>query len=537
MVVQTPVNPSLTDERVVVTRPVTPEHAEILTPDALRFVAGLARRFAHARNQLLKLRDIRQREIDAGHFPDFLRETEHIRSSHWQVERVPATLRERRIELIGPVDRRTVVNALNSDADVFVADFEDGFSPVWHMCVQGQANLRAAIRGTLTYVGTDGRRHGFDAPAPAIMVRPRGWYLDETRVRVDDEPVPAALFDFGLYIFHNATALGERGAGPFFYLPKLESHLEARLWNDVFLYAQEALGLPIGTIRATVLIETVLAVFEMDEILFELRDHSAGLNFGRWDFVFNFAKRFRNHPEFVLPDRDNLDMDAGFLRACNDLLVQTCHRRGVQAIGGHTPVVPVKDDPMASAMALKAVHEAKLREAGAGLDGTWVAHPGLVRPARSAFDAARAAPEAIGRRRDDVRVRSADLLEPPVGAISEAGLRASISLSIRYLEAWLRGNGYVRVDHVVEDTATAEIARTQVWQWLRHRSTLEDGTVVTRRLVSGFVSDEMMRIREEVRGEAWDNSRFDLAAKLFARSITSGEFVEFLPALAADYLD
>jgi malate synthase len=537
MVIRTPINPSLADENVVVTRPVSPDQAEILSPDALRFVAELVRRFGHTRDELMKLRDIRQREIDAGNFPGFLRETEHIRKSHWQVSPTPADLRERRVELTGPVDRRTIVNGLNSGADIFVADIEDSCSPTWYNCVQGQVNLRDAARSDIGYTGPDGRYHGLKARPATIIVRPRGWHMDEKHFRVDDEVVPAALFDFGLYFFHNAAAMHRRRTGPYFYLPKLESHLEARLWNDVFVHAQDALGLPRGATRATVLIETVLAAFEMDEILYELREHSAGLNFGRWDYVFSFAKRFRNHADFALPNLRSLTMERHFLSACSDLLVQTSHRRGVHALGGLATHVPVKDDPMASAMALKAVHEDKLREAGAGHDGSWVAHPGLVPLARSAFDASFKAPNQIGRRRDDVVVGEADLLTAPLGDITESGLRENLYMGIRYLEAWLRGRGYIVLNHVLVDAATAEIARAQVWQWLRHGAELEDGTIIDRRLVSQIMSEEMMQIRERVRGDDWDNGRFDLAAKLFARAITSEEFIEFLPAFAYDYLD
>jgi len=531
------VNPSLVDEHVVVTKPVSPEQAEILAPEALRFVASLARRFNHTRSQLLKLRDIRQREIDAGNFPDFLRETEHIRKSHWQVARVPSDLSERRVELTGPVVRRMVVNALNSGASVFVADLEDSNSPTWHNCVQGQVNLREAVQRTISYTGPDGRHHGLKKRTATVMVRPRGWHLNEKHVRVDNEAVPAALFDFGLYFFNNAAHLIARGSGPYFYLPKLESHLEARLWNDVFVYAQKALGLPHGSVRATVLIETVLAAFEMDEILYELRDHSAGLNCGRWDYIFNFVKRFRNHADFVLPNRGTLTMERHFLSACSDLLIHTCHRRGVHAMGGRAAHVPIKDDPMASAIALKVVHEDKLREASAGHDGAWVNHPGLVPLARSAFDAAFKSPNQITRRRDDVVVSAADLLNVPLGDVTEAGLRENIHVGIHYVEAWLRGQGYLLVNHVLEDAATAEISRAQIWQWLRHGTRLNDGRVVNRKLVSAIISEEMMHIREAVRGDAWDNGRFDLAAKLFARTITSEEFVEFMPAFAYDYLD
>ncbi|MCH7548087.1 MAG: malate synthase A [Candidatus Krumholzibacteriota bacterium] len=539
------VNPSLVDEGILVTRPVTPRQAELLGPDALRFVAGLARAFAPTRSVLLKLRTIRQKEIDAGKMPDFLPETAEIRDGDWSVAPIPDDLLDRRVEITGPVERKMVINALNSAANTYMADFEDSNSPTWENCMDGQVNLYDAVRRTIEFVGSgnsanrasaQGKRYVLNERTATLIVRPRGWHLDEKHLVVDGDPVPAALVDFGLYFFHNAAELVERKTGPYFYLPKLESHLEARLWNDVFHHAQDALGIPRGTIRATVLIETILAAFEMDEILYELRDHSSGLNCGRWDYIFSFIKRFRNHADFVLPDRVEVTMERGFLRAYVDLLIRTCHRRGIHAIGGMAAQIPIKTDEAANRAAIAKVRQDKLREVEAGHDGTWVAHPGLVSVAREAFDSYTKAPNQIARTRADVEVVAGDLLAVPDGTITEAGLRTNINVGILYLEAWLRGQGCVPLYNLMEDAATAEISRSQVWQWIRHGATLSDGRTVDRVLVMNTIREELEAIQQALGDERYAGGKFALASKLFAEMTASDEFVEFMPSRAYEYL-
>jgi malate synthase len=530
-------NPSLAEEGIVVTRPVSGEQAEILSPDAVRFVADLARRFTARRNELLKFRAIRQHEIDAGHFPDFLAETRTVREADWQVAPIPSDLSDRRVEITGPVDRKMVINALNSGASTYMADFEDSNSPTWDNCVQGQVNLRDAVRRTIDFTSPEGKNYRLNDKTATLLVRPRGWHLDERHFRVDGVPVSAGLFDFGLFFFHNASELVERGSGPYFYLPKMESHLEARLWNDVFLHAQDALGVPRGTIRATVLIETILAAFEMDEILYELRDHSSGLNCGRWDYIFSFIKRFRGHRAFVLPDRALVTMDRHFLKSYVDLLVRTCHRRGIHAMGGMAAQIPIKNDPLANDAALERVRADKLREVRAGHDGTWVAHPALVAVARDVFDAYMKTPNQIRTAREDVAVTALDLLTVPEGEITERGLRTNINVGVLYLESWLRGAGCVPLYNLMEDAATAEISRAQVWQWLRHGARMDDGRTVTRDLVHAIVKQEIDRIRETVGEEAFAAGRYETASKLFVQMMTLEDFVEFMPSFAYDFLD
>ena len=530
-------NPSLAEEGVVVTRPVSGEQAEILSPDAVRFVADLARRFTARRNELLKFRAIRQHEIDAGHFPDFLAETRTVREAEWQVAPIPSDLSDRRVEITGPVDRKMVINALNSGASTYMADFEDSNSPTWDNCVQGQVNLRDAVRRTIDFTSPEGKNYRLNDKTATLLVRPRGWHLDERHFRVDGVPVAAGLFDFGLFFFHNASELVERGSGPYFYLPKMESHLEARLWNDVFLHAQDALGVPRGTIRATVLIETILAAFEMDEILYELRQHSSGLNCGRWDYIFSFIKRFRGHRAFVLPDRALVTMDRHFLKSYVDLLVRTCHRRGIHAMGGMAAQIPIKNDPLANDAALERVRADKLREVRAGHDGTWVAHPALVAVARDVFDAHMKTPNQIRTAREDVAVTAQDLLAVPTGEITEQGLRTNINVGVLYLESWLRGAGCVPLYNLMEDAATAEISRAQVWQWLRHGARLDDGRTVTRDLVHAIVKQEIDRMRETVGEEAFAAGRYETASKLFVEMMTLEDFVEFMPSFAYDFLD
>src|SRR5436190_4816376 len=506
-----------------VNAPVSPADAEILTPKAQRFVASLAAQFYARRKDLLARRQVRQGELDAGHYPDFLTETAEIRMSEWTVAPIPADLMDRRVEITGPVDRKMVINALNSGARVYMADFEDSNTPTWRNNLEGQINLRDAVRGTISFSSPEGKRYALAPRTATLMVRPRGWHLEEKHVTVDGRAMSGALFDFGLFFFHNAQALIAKGTGPYFYLPKLESHLEARLWNDVFNFAQDALGIPRGTIRATVLIETILAAFEMDEILHELKDHSAGLNCGRWDYIFSFIKKFRSRPECVLPDRGRVTMDQPFLRAYAELVIKTCHRRGAHAMGGMAAQIPIKNDPAANEAALEKVRQDKLREVRAGHDGTWVAHPGLVPVAAQLFDAGMAGPNQLHVARDDVRVTASDLLAVPEGEITEAGLRTNVDVGIQYLESWLRGSGCVPIYNLMEDAATAEISRSQVWQWMRHGARLADGRVVTERLVQQFIHELF--------------PRESLATRLFHQLMTGSDFPEFLTVVAYEHLD
>ncbi|HMT20774.1 MAG TPA: malate synthase A, partial [Promineifilum sp.] len=445
-----------------------PGFDEILTPEALAFIAELQRTFNGRRLDLLQRRTERQKAIDAGEMPDFLPQTAEIRSADWTVAPIPPDLQDRRVEITGPVDRKMVINALNSGANVYMADFEDSHSPTWAATIEGQINLRDAVRRTITFTSPEGKAYKLNERTAVLLARPRGWHLSEKHVLVDDAPMSASLFDFGLYFFHNAQELLRRETGPYFYLPKLESHLEARLWNDVFVMAQERLGLPVGTIRATVLIENILATFEMDEILWELRDHSAGLNCGRWDYIFSAIRKFQKHPDLYLPDRAQVTMTTPFMRAYSQLVIRTCHRRNVHAMGGMAAQIPIKSDPEANEAALAKVRADKEREAKDGHDGTWVAHPGLVAIAREIFDKYMPTPNQIHRKREDVHVTVADLLAISTGTITSAGLRTNVDVGIRYMAAWLSGNGCVPIYNLMEDAATAEISRSQIWQWLHN---------------------------------------------------------------------
>ena len=510
---------------------------EVLTPAALSFVAMLQRRFGSRRARLLERRREIQRRLDAGWMPGFLPETAEIRAGDWTVATIPDDLLDRRVEITGPVDRKMVINALNSGASVFMADFEDSCSPTWKNVVEGQRNLVDAIERTIEHVAVEtGKVYRLNERIATLMVRPRGWHLEEKHLRVDGEPVSASLFDFGLFFFHNARRLLARATGPYFYLPKLENHLEARLWSDVFRAAQEELGLPPGTIRATVLIETVLAAFEMDEILWELREHSAGLNCGRWDYIFSFIKKFRSRAGFVLPDRSLVTMSRPFLAAYSHLVVRTCHRRGVHAMGGMAAQIPIKNDPAANDRAMEKVAEDKRREVAAGHDGTWVAHPGLVALAKGIFDAGMPGPNQIGRPASAEAVSADDLLEAPEGAITEAGLRQNVNVGILYLEAWLRGSGCVPLYNLMEDAATAEISRTQVWQWLRHGARLDDGRPLTRELYARVRDEELDLMRRQVGETAWAAGRYTRAAALFDQLITASELADFLTIPAYDEL-
>jgi len=499
---------------------------EILTPEASAFLSRLARKFEPRRQELLAARGVRQQRIDAGNLPDFLPETAHIREKEWTVAPIPNDLLDRRVEITGPVDRKMIINALNSGATVFMADFEDSNSPTWQNNLEGQLNLRDAVEGTISYISPEGKRYELNPRVATLVVRPRGWHLDEKHFLVDRKPISASLFDFGLYFFHNAKQLIHKGTGPYFYLPKMESHLEARLWNDVFCFAQDELGISRGSIRATVLIETILAAFEMDEILYELRDHSSGLNCGRWDYIFSFIKKFRNRPDFVLPDRSIVTMDKHFLKSYVSLLIQTCHRRGIHAMGGMAAQIPIKNDPDANEKALHKVRQDKLREVNAGHDGTWVAHPGLVPIAKQIFDAHMKDANQIRRRPDDVRVTSKDLLAVPEGNITEQGLRWNIDVSLQYLESWLRGSGCVPIYNLMEDAATAEICRAQIWQWVRHGARLSDGRPVTQEMVRNVMAEQKLQ-----------GGRIAQAAEILERMMTSPDFAEFLTLVAYDYVD
>jgi malate synthase len=505
-------------------------YSEILTPQALVFIAKLARRFEPRRRELLAARARRQAEFDAGKLPGFLPETAAIRDSAWTIGAVPQDLQNRRVEITGPTDRKMVINALNCGANVFMADFEDSNAPTWTNMIEGQINLRDAVRRSISFQSPEGKSYKLNDTTATLLVRPRGWHLVERHLEVDGMPVSAAIFDFALYFFHNAKALLAAKSGPYFYLPKIESHLEARLWNDIFVAAQRELGVPQGTIKATVLIETVLAAFEMDEILYELREHSAGLNIGRWDYIFSCIKKFRSRNEFCLADRAQVTMTAPFLRAYALLLIKTCHHRNTFAMGGMAAQIPIKNDPAANEAALEKVRADKLREATDGCDGTWVAHPGLVGIAKAIFDRHMPTPNQIHRRRDDVSVTARDLLDfRPEKPITEAGVRNNISVGVQYLGAWLAGNGCVPVFNLMEDAATAEISRSQIWQWIRNpQGVLDDGRKVTKPLFRQLLAEELPRIRKLLGEEAWRAGKYEEAARLFEEITTRDEYTEFL---------
>ncbi len=514
-----------------------PDFESILTADALAFLADLARRFTARRDELLLARAARQAAIDSGTMPDFLPETAAIRDDPaWRVAPVPADLQDRRVEITGPTDRKMVINALNCGAKVFMADCEDANSPTWENMVRGQINLRDAIDRSITFTNPDGRFYQLNENTATLMVRPRGWHLDESNFLVDGNAMPGGLFDFGLYFFHNAQAALEHGTGPYFYLPKLETHLEARLWNDVFVHAQDALGIPQGTIKATVLIETILAVFEAEEILYELRQHSAGLNCGRWDYIFSYIKKFRNHADYLLPDRAEVTMTVPFMRNYTLHVIKVCHRRGAHAMGGMAAQIPIRNDPERNQAALDKVRADKLREAKEGHDGTWVAHPGLVQIATEVFDEYMPAANQVEKQRLDVNVCAADLLTASEGDISEDGVRLNLKVGIQYLEAWLGGNGCVPLYHLMEDAATAEISRAQVWQWLHHNASLADGRPLTLALYSKLLEEEMDAIRGEVGAERFASGHFQLAMRLFDEMIRADDFSEFLTLPAYQYL-
>ena len=497
---------------------VRPEWDSILSDEALGFVALLHKEFDARRLELLAAREARKARLDAGELPDFLEETKEIRESDWTVASIPQDLLDRRVEITGPVDRKMIINALNSGANVFMADFEDANSPTWENCIEGQLNLIDAVRRTISF-DSGSKQYKLNDRTATLLVRPRGWHLTEEHVTIDGKPVSASLFDLALYFFHNAEELIARGSGPYFYLPKMESHLEARLWNDVFVLAQQSLGIPVGTIRATVLIETILASFEMHEILWELRQHSAGLNCGRWDYIFSFIKKFRARQDFITPDRGSITMDKAFLAAYVDLLIQTCHKRGIHAMGGMAAQIPIKGDDAANDAAFAKVRADKLREVKAGHDGTWVAHPGMVALAKEVFDEHMPTPNQIegagGRARG-----AGELLELPEGVITEKGLRQNVNVGILYLEAWLGGAGAVPLYNLMEDAATAEISRTQLWQWIHHGAKLDDGRVID--------ADLYRRIRDEELSTIGERPHIQTAARIFDELILANELADFL---------
>ncbi|MSQ58617.1 MAG: malate synthase A [Betaproteobacteria bacterium] len=517
---------------------ITPEYAHIVTPEALAFLARLHRNFDKRRLGLLARRVARQAEIDAGELPDFLPETADIRAAQWSVAPVPKDLQDRRVEITGPTDRKMVINALNCGANMFMADFEDSSTPTWDNQVQGQINMRDAIAGTIGFTNSEGKHYKLNDKVATLLVRPRGWHLPEKHVLVDGEPMSGSLFDFGLYFFHNAKTRAAKGSGIYLYLPKMESHLEARLWNDVFVSSQKEVGVPQGTVKATVLIETILATFEMDEILYELREHSAGLNCGRWDYIFSCIKKLKNHPDFVLADRGQVTMTSPFMRAYSLLLIKTCHRRNAFAMGGMAAQIPIKNDPAANDAAIAKVRADKEREANDGHDGTWVAHPGLVAVAKEAFDAVMKTPNQIHRKRDDVASTAKDLLDfQPKAPITEQGLRTNINIGIQYMGAWLAGTGCVPIFNLMEDAATAEISRAQIWHWIRSpKGVLDDGRKVTKDLFKSLVPQELRRVREILGDKQYAAGKYEVGAQMFDELTCKDEFVEFLTLPAYDYV-
>jgi malate synthase len=518
---------------VSVSGPIRKEFAQILSPEALGFVAKLHRKFESRRQELLARRAARQKEFDQGKKPDFLSETKALRDSDWVVAPQPKDMLDRRVEITGPTDRKMVINALNSGASTFMADFEDANCPTWHNMIDGQINLRDAARRTISFQ-SNGKHYRLNDKTAILIPRPRGWHLDEKHVTIDGKPVSGGIFDFALFFFHNAKELIARGSGPYFYLPKMESHLEARLWNEIFVLSQKELSIPQGSIKATALIETVVAAFEMDEILYELREHSGGLNIGRWDYIFSCIKKFRANQDFCLADRAQVTMTAPFMRAYALLLVKTCHRRGAPAMGGMAAQIPIKNDPAANEAAIEKVRLDKLREVTDGCDGTWVAHPGLVPVAKQVFDEHMREPNQYTRQRPDVHVTAKQLLDfQPERPITEAGLRNNISVGIQYLGAWLAGNGCVPVFNLMEDAATAEISRSQIWQWIRSpKGVLDDGRKVTAQLFKKLLVEELAKVKA-----ADGEGKYDEAAKLFERITADDHYVEFLTLPAYELID
>ncbi len=524
---QASISLSLPDD-VTVSGPFQPGYERILTHGALEFVASLARRFEPRRRELMEERAARQAKLDGGALPDFLPETRKIRDNDWTISGIPADLLDRRVEITGPTTRKMIINALNSGAKVFMADCEDALSPTWANIVEGQINLKDYWQGQIDFTEEETGKLYAVGPNPAVLfVRPRGWHLLETHIAVDGDKAAGAFVDFGLYLFQNAAAILSRGTGPYFYLPKMESHLEARLWNEVFEFAQESLQLKSGTIKTTALIETLPAVFEMHEILYELRDHIVGLNCGRWDYIFSYIKTLRAKPEYVLPDRSQVVMSKAFLKAYSELLIKTCHKRGAFAMGGMAAFIPNRRDPEVNEKALAAVREDKLREVRYGHDGTWVAHPDLVPTALDVFNQYMPQPNQLDKLREDVTVGQKELLQPHEGTRSEEGLRVNTRVGVQYIEAWLRGNGAVPLYNLMEDAATAEISRTQNWQWRHYGSPLDDGRKITAELVEAVLADEMQKLKAAL-GEAFEHGRFSDAIALFRKLVLSEQLEPFL---------
>ncbi|KAI8919573.1 malate synthase [Entophlyctis helioformis] len=522
---------------VQILAPVPAEHADILSHDALSFLAVLHRVFNARRKALLEARVVRQRDLDNGVFPDFLPQTKWIRDDPTWRAAVPAPgLTDRRVEITGPVDRKMVINALNSGASTFMADFEDSNAPTWDNCLSGQTNMRDAVRRTITLAAPNGKYYKLNDKIATLLVRPRGWHLEEKHVLVDGVPMSGSIFDFGLYFFHNAKETVARGFGPYYYLPKMESHLEARLWNDIFNLSQDMLQIPRGTIRGTVLIETILASFEMEEIIFELREHSSGLNCGRWDYIFSFIKKFRNNPKFLLPDRGDITMTTPFMDAYVRLLIKTCHKRGVHAMGGMAAQIPIKDNAAANQAAMDKVRADKLREVLAGHDGTWVAHPDLVRLAKDIFDKHMPQPNQLYNLREDVHVSGADLISTAglKGSITEKGLRNNINVALQYMEAWLRGNGCVPIHNLMEDAATAEISRSQIWQWVKHNAKTSDGKIITAEFASRILDEETQALKSALNEKQLGASKLDLAKRFLESTIRGQDYADFLTTLCYD---
>jgi len=514
----------------------TSAEQEILTAPALEFLQRLANKFEPVRRQLLDNRAHRLAELRAGKSFNFLESTASIRAHEWHVAPIPPELADRRVEITGPVDRKMVINALNSGASAFMADFEDSNSPTWHNCVDGQLNLRDAVRGTIDFQSPEGKQYRL-VPNPAVLfVRPRGWHLTEKHVSVDGQPISASLFDFGLFFFHNVVALISQRKRPCFYLPKMESHLEARLWDNVFEFAESYLDVPKGTIRATVLIETLPAAFEMDEILHELRNHSAGLNCGRWDYIFSFIKKFSHRADCLLPDRSSVTMDKHFLKSYVELLIHTCHRRGIHAMGGMAAQIPIKNDPAANDIAFAKVRQDKLREVTAGHDGTWVAHPGLVSVAKAIFDENMPQSNQISKL-NKVSISASDLLAVPTGDITEKGLEMNIDIGLQYLESWLNGNGCVPIYNLMEDAATAEISRAQLWQWAHHNAKTANGNVITVDTVVAAIPAVLEKLRAQLGAKRFDSGKFMPAAQMFSDMTRATEFPEFLTTAAYEQID
>src|ERR1700730_5369357 len=513
---------------IQITAPVSEAHKSVLTPDAVAFLKKLSSTFEGRRQQCLTQRRERQARIDKGELPDFLSETASVRKAEWSVASIPKDLLDRRVEITGPVDRKMIINALNCGAEVFMADFEDSNSPTWGNNLDGHVNLRDAVNRTISFVSPEGKSYKLNEKTATLLVRPRGWHLDEKHFLVNGKPISGALFDFGLFFFHNAKNLLADGRGPRFYLPKLESHLEARLWNDVFNFSQDYAGILRGTVRATVLIETILAAFEMDEILYELREHSSGLNCGRWDYIFSFIKKFSNRPDFILPNRAEVTMTQHFLASYVALLIETCHRRGAHAMGGMAAQIPIKNDPEANEKALAKVREDKLREVKAGHDGTWVAHPGLVSVAKDIFNEYMKEPNQIALKREKVHVTAKDLLAIPKGTLTIEGLKWNIDVVLQYLASWLNGNGCVPIYNLMEDAATAEISRAQDWQWVKHGVKLQTGETVTPQMVREATATILEKMKTQMGEEKFKASKLPEAGKILVQLMTSPDFHEFL---------